>query len=1029
MEAVRPVKHSSPSFEQHQELPPPPAPFPTELLQNDIGSSSSIGQADLIKPLQSVQRSVVQALSAFLPDELASGQGSPSQRGGNGGSHDLGEESQLAGALIELLEVSYELEGLIPPPISSAEDSIELSNAPQTPPPTDLASSLKHLQHARSTSITLNQLSPNSPTTPWPADLHPPVGEVRRELAWARMESLSRVVLELVKQGAEGRDGLGEGEGLPPRYETHESDVGLPSYSDVPPTSTDSTLKASDTDSKEPENRGSLDTLASERPTAHREKMLSELEAVTLAIERLYDAAPRFQNQRVEIKPRAARRTSGPLTNGGQARELSVGEREKLERVKRKELDEIWMLMNGGRYEVLEAQRADTEGLSARSRERFVTRIVEQGEASRFTGQDSKMGSVDAELARARDLRDKDTFLQELVEQSADSRLNNQDADAPLSDLTAASLTKKQALLSTLISRTSATRLNSQDYPITLQDRLTQKHERLVDTLLQVGSRRLPDQDSLPPTPRGARYEEEGEMDPFEKVSVADFLSCSRPPSPRSKSSEQVEGEKMARERSSFEGGGNSKLVSKIEGAVRRGSVHLGLKSAPSFDLNSIGYVAEHQENLRSVQIILQGTGLSNLDLTLGTASATDQVQSTTQGIATSKRDPSIHFRITLPVPVHTGQNVQFVQQGMSWGCKLAAVALPPAAQSLSITHALSAPDFRRIKPSLLTCTACERPLSSLPFPYPSSLEQPYKDLPSQHWAEMIDIWMCHDDPTFTGRLAGMVEEGFWPKQGGVLCGGSWVLVEEGRGRWENLRAGEGSENDSWRPIACKCGEVVGKQRIDDGKPGAGTLRLSKWAVGLLRDDVDADDDALNPPIIRAPLSVFVVSDMLELAQAHASYRFIISDEETQSKRLFIWLFNSSTSISYSKGHQPSGSASPLSSPLRSSFKPNGGGERRSLKSRRSSLASVTTKTDGSGGDETRSKVLKAVKVMFKSAEEVIDGQPPLPGFATTNQVEHLAYPAEVCARLEVILKESNKVYPAMKRIMGGFDVGFLERV
>jgi hypothetical protein len=37
---------------------------------------------------------------------------------------------------------------------------------------------------------------------------------------------------------------------------------------------------------------------------------------------------------------------------------------------------------------------------------------------------------------------------------------------------------------------------------------------------------------------------------------------------------------------------------------------------------------------------------------------------------------------------------------------------------------------------------------------------------------------------------------------------------------------------------------------------------------------------------VRYPLSVFILSDMLELAQAHASYRFIISDEEDNRKLL-----------------------------------------------------------------------------------------------------------------------------------------------
>lgn len=62
-----------------------------------------------------------------------------------------------------------------------------------------------------------------------------------------------------------------------------------------------------------------------------------------------------------------------------------------------------------------------------------------------MSDQDSSAGKVDAELARARDLRDvsgvsaretkveltkkRDLFLRDLVEQSADTRLANQDAD------------------------------------------------------------------------------------------------------------------------------------------------------------------------------------------------------------------------------------------------------------------------------------------------------------------------------------------------------------------------------------------------------------------------------------------------------------------------------------------------------------------------------------------------------------------------------------------------------------------------
>lgn len=39
---------------------------------------------------------------------------------------------------------------------------------------------------------------------------------------------------------------------------------------------------------------------------------------------------------------------------------------------------------------------------------------------------------------------------------------------------------------------------------------------------------------------------------------------------------------------------------------------------------------------------------------------------------------------------------------------------------------------------------------------------------------------------------------------------------------------------------------------------------------------------------IRTPLGVFMTADMLELAQAHASYRFVVRDEETDEKRILV---------------------------------------------------------------------------------------------------------------------------------------------
>jgi hypothetical protein len=46
-----------------------------------------------------------------------------------------------------------------------------------------------------------------------------------------------------------------------------------------------------------------------------------------------------------------------------------------------------------------------------------------------------------------------------------------------------------------------------------------------------------------------------------------------------------------------------------------------------------------------------------------------------------------------------------------------------------------------------------------------------------------------------------------------------------------------------------------------------------------------------NFRLIKRPLSVFIVSDLLESAQAHAAYRFCITDEETGEKRLLVSIY------------------------------------------------------------------------------------------------------------------------------------------
>ncbi|WVQ79062.1 hypothetical protein IAT38_001155 [Cryptococcus sp. DSM 104549] len=1075
MEAIRsPPQSITNTRDEVDILPPPPAPFPVDFRSSENGeaAASTTGTAgeairsDVAQYLASVQQSCVHALSTLLPDDPPPSLSTTQPRT----TPSLGPDTQLAAALSDLLEVTYELEGLVPssPPPAHGE----YAESPTTPRPhtavsagmareqssssgmassfDDLARDLQDLQSAREG----GRGSAPAETGVRDERLHPAIYRVREELAWARLESLSQAVMVTARErGERGVDGSG---GLPPSYEQHDLEEAhvhahihaLPTYQDLhsdqptlsgPSTSSKPSIE-DHTSQKPPQRRDEVE----EAPTASREKILHDLDAVTSAIERLYSVAPQLQNQRVEMPARARQAAAAaavrpaPLSLAGKDEaKLSKEERIQLERIKMRELEEIWERIERAhgkrRIKVEDGQRAQGgEEWDNRSRARFINRVVDQAEASRLEGQDGVMGIVDVELARARDLRDRDHFLRDLIEQSADGRLMDQDANAPDGDLAAARQAKQHAFVSEIIARTRASRLSSQDFPLSAEDKLAEKRTALIENLVDFGtSGRLHDQDSLPPTPRGG---EERKEDPFELISVQDFLA-SAPGSGKTgsnvgESEVGVKGEGMVRERSNSAplgedgvGKKGSKLQ-KIAGMVRRGSVHLGLKASSGLDANNVAYIVEHQENLHSVQVMLHGVGVSaNAELALDTPSTPTCPD---EAHLTLKRDSGLSTQIALPVPVLPNQSTTFLPQSLHLEAKLAAQPTPPAGATLAPSHALSASDLRGYAAKALCCTSCDRELAALP---PASQEGGYKDLPSEHWAEMIEVWMCHDDPGFTARLAKQTKEGFWPRDGGVLVGGSYLLVEGKRGKMANVKVEAGGETEAWRAISCACGEVVGKKRAEDGKPGAGTLRFSKWAIGLLKEDEDSTESVES---IRFPLSVFIVSDMLELAQAHASYRFIITEEESSEPRLYLWLFNASTRISYCK---PSG-ASPLPSPLRASFTAaasgsNGGaaGDRRSVKSRRSSVASsVGAGRSTTGGVQGGSKVLRAAKIMYKAADDQFDIS-KLPGFGPGGQVETLSYPREVCASLVNVLRESTAVYPVTRRTMGAFDVGFLERV
>lgn len=69
------------------------------------------------------------------------------------------------------------------------------------------------------------------------------------------------------------------------------------------------------------------------------------------------------------------------------------------------------------------------------------------------------------------------------------------------------------------------------------------------------------------------------------------------------------------------------------------------------------------------------------------------------------------------------------------------------------------------------------------------------------------------------------------------------VLLVHCAPRLTSINADTDTQDEAWSAVSCLCGEPLGKARKDDGKHGAGTLRLAKWALALLREDeVDGEN-------------------------------------------------------------------------------------------------------------------------------------------------------------------------------------------
>ena len=89
--------------------------------------------------------------------------------------------------------------------------------------------------------------------------------------------------------------------------------------------------------------------------------------------------------------------------------------------------------------------------------------------------------------------------------------------------------------------------------------------------------------------------------------------------------------------------------------------------------------------------------------------------------------------------------------------------------------------------PAAFVCASCSLPLVKAGTPEEPSRSVSYFDLPSDHWAEFVESWICHRDvplsPSYTKRGRQEIQ----PTALKILVGGSHILCHQSLVHEENL--------------------------------------------------------------------------------------------------------------------------------------------------------------------------------------------------------------------------------------------------
>ncbi|KAG8997540.1 hypothetical protein FRB90_012485, partial [Tulasnella sp. 427] len=625
------------------------------------------------------------------------------------------------------------------------------------------------------------------------------------------------------------------------------------------------------------------------------EKMRMDLESVASAIDRLYQVAPQLHNQRVELKRSKLAEMELARLRGGHSRQRNStsesaleSETEKLvgrgrivnqtaEPSKRFSAESLSRRLDPkGKGKAREEDSFETQSKKKEDLDRILSLIGKSsGEQRRIVDQrvDARDFQAKVERAKVRDDNQREQLVDRLVKHSNAGRFNNQDAMFVRASLRPPGpkeflpqepepLLSLPEFMEEALPPASLSRTLNPNALLTLPEFFEEQRREME---LEAVDLQRKQKESRRKSSASARSVVAGPS--TNRIVLAPPVSSPNPVTLLKKLTRSRSNSAPPLNFAWFKHSSSSSSYKTAERSLpmTRESSGLTQKSENEEDSGRVVYVAEFQKNIHSMQVYLRyasGEPKGHVEF---------EVLPTKDGTLTGShrfviRNGGLESpALPLPAPANVGHHeVKVVKGHLEIKLDIPALAEIPSEPEDDLSRLMPADELKSLQPTSFVCTSCSLPLVQC------GKIRDYRDLPSEHWEEFVEAWMCHQDQKLTEHIGKHRQGVFVPDRGVAFVGGSYVLFDDEMVVGENVNTSPSSQH------------LNGEARL--------SFRLAKYALRPTRPNLE---------LPKIPLSAFVVADMLELRQVHAAHRFIVRDEEEDNARMLIWLFNPSITVSY----------------------------------------------------------------------------------------------------------------------------------